>query len=165
MEAYNGWVLLHIIGVAGFLTAHGASTMLTFRVRKGSDPAKLGALLEFSGSTTAVMGVSLLLLLVGGVVAAFLHQLWGQWWLWSSLVLLILMSAVMTPLAAGYFNQVREAVGVQTYQQKKKGIEPSAPDPERLATLQASNRPMLIAAVGLGGLLLILFLMVYKPGS
>jgi hypothetical protein len=37
------------------------------------------------------------------------------------------------------------------------------PDAARLATLTASSRPMEIAAIGYGGLVLILWLMVLKP--
>ena len=163
MASYSGWVLLHIIGVAGFLIAHGASAVLTLRLKKESDPARIRALLDLSGGTVAMMGISTLLLLVGGVVATFVGHYWGQVWPWAAIAVLVLMMGVMTPIAAKYFNAVREAAGAQSYAMKKKGIEAGEPDPERLATLLASNRPYAIAALGYGGLLVILWLMVYKP--
>jgi hypothetical protein len=45
-----------------------------------------------------------------------------------------------------------------------KGAQPAEqPDAARLAALTASSRPMEIAAIGYGGLVLILWLMVMKP--
>jgi hypothetical protein len=165
MNTYNGWVLLHIIGVSGFLLAHGTSAVITLKIRKESDTSKIAAWLDLSVATPVMMIVSLLLLLIGGVVAAFVGHLWGQWWIWASLVLLILLFGLMTPLAANYFNQVRGALGIQTWSERRKGIDPPDPDPERFKQLQASGRPIWIAAVGYGTLLVILYLMVYKPGS
>ena len=46
----------------------------------------------------------------------------------------------------------------------RKGSQPAErPDAAKLAALTASSRPMEIAAIGYGGLVLILWLMVMKP--
>lgn len=163
MDGYRGWVFLHIIGVAGFLMAHGTSSILTLKLKKESDPTRIRALLDLSASTVAMMGISLLLLLVGGIVAASLGHYWGQFWIWATIAILVALLGGMTPLASGYFGQLREAAGAQSYAMKKKGIEPGEPDQARLNELLASNRPKLIAALGYGALFIILFLMVYKP--
>lgn len=161
---YRVIVFVHLVGVFGFLLAHGVSVVVAFRVRNERDPARIGALLELSSSSLGLMYTSLLVLLLSGVVAGFLGSWWGQAWIWAALGLLIVIMGAMYPLASAYYDRVREAVGVQTYAQKKKSIEPSAPaGAEEIEVLLHSPRPFLVAALGGIGLLAILWLMIFKP--
>ena len=65
--------------------------------------------------------------------------------------------------ASTWFADVRRAAG-QAYYVIGKGPQSAVPpDASRLATLAASSRPMEIAAIDYGGLVLILWLMVMKP--
>ncbi|HEX6208988.1 MAG TPA: hypothetical protein VF058_11615 [Actinomycetota bacterium] len=160
---YRWWVFLHVVGGFGFFMAHGASAMASIRLRTERSPERVKALLDLSSSSLGFMYVSLLLLLAGGIVSGFLGDWWGEGWIWTAIALLILIMGAMYGLASGYYNQVREAAGIQTYEQRKKGIEAGPPDPGRLDVLLSSSRPMVIMVVGFGGLLLILWLMILKP--
>jgi hypothetical protein len=72
------------------------------------------------------------------------------------------MSAAMNARASTWFRGLRRVAG-QAYE-TGKGAQPAVPlDGARLAALTASNWPMEIAAIGYGGLVLILWLMVMKP--
>ena len=45
---YNWWVFLHIAGVFAFLTAHGVSVGVAFKLRRERDPQRILALNELS---------------------------------------------------------------------------------------------------------------------
>ena len=157
-------MFLHLVGVFGFLVAHGSSALVAFRLRREREPSRVAALLDLSSSSLALLYLSLLLLLGAGIVAGFLGHWWGQAWIWTSLGLLIGLMIAMYALASTYYDRVRQAVGVQTYSQKRKGIAP-APQaaPEEIDAILRSPRPFLVAAIGGAGLLAILWLMMFKP--
>jgi hypothetical protein len=78
----------------------------------------------------------------------------------------VLVAAIfaMYLLASPYYNRVRVAVGVQTYDQKRKGIQPGPPAPAgEIHRLLRSPQPFLVMGTGTIALLVILWLMVYKP--
>jgi hypothetical protein len=76
-------------------------------------------------------------------------------------VIAIVIIGVMTPWGRFYLNKVREAVGVDV---KSGAIDASAPvDPARLDAAIKSGQPMLLAAIGFGGLVVLAYLMMFKP--
>ena len=81
---YQWWVFVHLAGVFGLLVSHGVSVAVTFRLRAERDPARAATLLEISSSTITAFYVSLAVLLLGGIVAAFDGGLWGYGWIWAS---------------------------------------------------------------------------------
>lgn len=161
---YRWWVFLHVVGGFGFFMAHGASAMAAIRLRQERDLDRVRALLDLSSASLGAMYVSLLLLLTGGIVAGFVGSWWGDGWIWTAIGVLLLLMGSMYGFASNYYNKVREAVGIQTYQQKKRGIEPGQPvAPEELAAILGTSRPLVLLAIGLVGLLVILWLMILKP--
>lgn len=163
-SGYDWWVFVHIVGAFGFFMAHGASAAIALKLRKERDLERVRALLDLSAATVGALYGSLLVLLAGGIVAGFVRHWWGQGWIWTAIGVLIALLVAMYALASTYYNGLREAAGIQTYEQKKKGIEPGPPvSPQELEVILGSSRPLLIAAIGFAGLLVILWLMVLKP--
>jgi hypothetical protein len=155
---YRWWVLLHIVGVVGFLTAHGVSMYVLYQVRAVDlDRGRILGLLTFSGSTTIPMYVSLLLLLVGGIAAGISGQWFSYWWIWVSLFVLLLTTAAMYGVAKPYFERLKAACAV-----RPSGV-PRVSDEELQQILDGPATTM-VAAIGGAGLLIILYLMVFKPG-
>ena len=148
---YLFWKYLHIVGGFGFVASHGATAAVSLRLRKEREPERIRALLELSRSTRSWMYVSLLVLLAGGIANGFLLHAWGRGWIWAAVILLALMIAAAFPLAVPYYKSVRLAV------------EAPEPDQEALAALLVSQRPIAIAVVETAGILVILWLMIYKP--
>lgn len=109
------------------------------------------------------MYVSVVLLLIAGIAAAFIAGLWGKGWIWAAIVLLVLLFAAMYARASTWFADVRRAAGQAYYVIGRGPQSAEPPDAAKLATLTASTRPMEIAAIGYGGLVLIVWLMVMKP--
>jgi hypothetical protein len=155
---YRWWVLLHIVGVAGFLSAHGVSMYVLYQVRAVDlDRGKILGLLTFSGSTTMPMYVSLLLLLVGGIAAGISGQWFSYWWIWVSLLVLLLTTAGMYVVAKPYFERLKAACEV-----RPSGV-PRVSD-EELGQILRGGATNAVAGIGAVGLLIILYLMVFKPG-
>jgi len=109
------------------------------------------------------MYVGLVILLIGGITAAFMAGLWGRGWIWTALALLIAMIAFMYARAMGYYGELRRAAGLGYYIPGRGGQPAGAADAGELARLLASSRPIELSAVGVIGLLAIIWLMVMKP--
>ncbi len=149
---YPWWRFVHVVGAFGFLAAHGATAAVALRLRKERDPAKIRALLGLSRSTRPWMYVSLLVLLAAGIVGGFLGHWWGQAWIWVALILLVVLLLAAFPLAVPYYMRVRKAVA-----------EDATTTPDELAELLMSPRPIVIAVVETAGIVVIVWLMVFKP--
>ena len=102
--------MLHILGVAIFLSAHGVSMWVAFKVRAERDRTRIETLLQLSGASVSLMYVGLLVLLVGGIVAGFRGHWFGFGWIWAALGLLAGISVVMMVVSSPYYRRVKEAV-------------------------------------------------------
>jgi hypothetical protein len=163
VEGLYPWVvLLHVIAAFTFALAHGVSAGVALKLRGERDVPRVQALLDLSRFATNGMYASIFVLLGAGITAAFVAGLWGKGWIWTAIVLLVVMFALMYARASTWFRDLRRAAG-QPYE-TGKGAQPAEPaNVAQLAALTASSRPMEIAAIGYGGLVLILWLMVMKP--
>lgn len=153
---YQWWVFLHIAGVFTFLVAHGVSVGVAFRLRRERDPRRIMALLDLSSWSISLMYIGILLLLTGGIVAGFVGDWWGSGWIWVSLGTLIVVIVSMYAVASGYYKRLRLIVGAMA-----DGSQ--AVSEEQLAGLLEGPRPWILAVIGFGGLLFILYLMLFKP--
>ena len=161
---YTWVVFLHVLAAFGFFLAHGASATVMLRVRGERDRARIHALLDLSNAAGGAMTVTFLLLLLMGIVAGFMRRWWGHGWIWVSLALLIALSIVMSLLGRLYFDRVRRAIGIATDDDRRKKLAPPLPvSPEELAVVLASGRPMALTVIGIGGLAVIVWLMMFKP--
>lgn len=160
-------VFLHVLSVFGFLIVHGASVAVAFRLRSERDRAGVRAILGLSNAYVGVMYTALAMILLTGILAGIAVGWWtsGRLWIWAALILLIAIIVAMYPLGVAHMDSLRRAVGVPTYADRKKdpsAIPPEASD-EELARLLASPRPMQAATVGLVGIAIITWLMMFKP--
>jgi hypothetical protein len=161
---YQWWVFLHIAGVFVFLVSHGVSVGVAFRLRGERDPRRIMALLDLSSWSISLMYVGILLLLAGGIVAGFLGpdqalggtSWWSSAWIWVSLGTLLVVIIAMYAMASGYYKRLRLIVGAMA-----NGSQ--AVSEEQLAGLLEGPRPWILAVIGFGGLLFILYLMLFKP--
>jgi hypothetical protein len=155
---------MHVLSVFGFLFAHGTSAAVMFKVRRECDVARIRALLDLSAGLGGAMAVTALLLFVTGLVAGFMGGWWGRGWIWVSLALFVGVSVVMSALGRPYLERVRRAAGAASAADQRRQREaPAALPAADLGAVLASGRPGLVAAVGLGGLVVITWLMMVKP--
>ena len=158
---YPWLVFLHVIGVFGFLMAHGVSAGVYFALRRERNVDRIRLLLQMSSGTVRVMGGSLLLLLATGVIAGFIGQWWSQGWIWLSLIMLIVIYVAMAALGSRRLNQVRQGIGLPSLYGQAPLAEPLSP--EELDALLNRAQPMRLAVIGFGGLAVIAWLMMFKP--
>jgi uncharacterized membrane protein len=164
MELYPWIVLAHVVGAFLFVFGHGASAFAAMRLRREREPSRVAAMLDVSAASYGAMGVGWLVLLLAGIVATFMAGLWGEVWLWASLVLFLVITGYMTPRAAGWARKVRVAVGVRpAFGYPKDAPDPTPASPEELEAILQSPRMFEVTAVGSIGLVVIIWLMVMKP--
>ncbi len=156
--ARQWWLLLHLAGVLVFVGAHGVSMFVLYRIRGERDRQRIADLIAFSGTSTRAMYIGLLILVIGGVGDALAFHLFSfsQGWLLLSIAILLITMGLMYGLAAPYFRRITAACEV-----RPSGV-PRVSD-EELEDLLRSGEAHVIAAVGVVGLLSILYLMLFKP--
>jgi hypothetical protein len=160
---YDWIVLLHIAGAFIFVIAHGASVWAVNAIRRETVTARIGALADLSAMSLTGAYVGLLLLLVGGIWAGIYNGFFAKAWIWTALVVFVVVSVAMYAIATPYFKRLRIALGKRTMGLPKDAPDPTpAPDAE-VAAIAAAAPAAVLNAVGAGGLLVILWLMVLKP--
>ena len=159
---YPLMVFLHVLGAFVFVLAHGASMLVAFRLRAEREPARVAALLELSSLGINVMYVGLSLLVLAGVVAGFMGDHWGRAWIWLAIGILLAVSVAMYALGTTFYARLRVAAGAKVPEQLAARYDPP-PTAADLELMLASNRPVILAAIGGIGLVLIIWLMVAKP--
>ena len=153
---YRWWVFVHVAGVFAFLAAHGVSMVVLFRLRRERDPGKVAGLLEISAASARFLYPSLVVLLGAGVVAGFLGHWWSQAWIWLAVAILVLATVAMFALATPYYRRVGTVARALVGGSRAVGQE-------QLDGLLGSDRPLWVAATGGAAILLILYLMLFKP--
>lgn len=147
------WVLfVHILSAFVFALAHGASTKVILKLRSEKDPERLAVLLDLSADYMNVLYGSLLVMILAGIGGGFIGKWWGSGWIWTGIVLLLGIASAMYSMATLPMSKLRKALGPAVHER-----------PEDLEARRAVIRPVLIAAIGYGGLAVIVWLMVFKP--
>jgi hypothetical protein len=150
------WLLfLHIASVLALLATHGASMAVLYAIRRERDRSRIMSLVQLSGQSVIPMYVSIVAIVVFGVLLASRLHLWGRTWIWLSIVVLIATIVLMGITARPYFARVKEAC-----QLRPSGV-PRISD-EELGDVLRSARAHVISAIGVIGLLTILYMMVFQ---
>jgi hypothetical protein len=158
--------LIHVLAALGLVLAHGASAAVAFKLRGERDRVRIGALVDLSNAYLNAFYLALLVVLAAGILSGIGAGYWtsGQLWIWASLIVFIAIVAGMYALAMPHFRDVRHALGMATFQDIRQGVAPPPPaDDRELAALLTSGRPMAVAAIGLVGIVVLVYLMVIKP--
>ncbi len=159
MEQFYSWfVFAHLAGLVLFAICHGASAFMAFRIRGERDPAIVASILQTGALSIGPMYVGLLLLIVGGLGAAAGLNLWGEPWVIASIVVFIAVLVLMYAIASPYYMALRKAL-----EERGPDGRPTM-EPAALARQLDTRRPEILALVGTVGLLLLVWLMVIKPG-
>ena len=160
---YPWIVLLHVVGAFLFVIAHGASAWAVNVIRRETQVPRIAALVALSASSLTLAYVGLLLLLVGGIWAGIYSDWFRFGWIWAALGAFLAIAILMYAIATPFFKRLRIALGERVMGMPKDAPTPApAPDGEILAIAGAAPANVL-NLVGLGGLLVILWLMVLKP--
>lgn len=160
------WLLvLHVLCVLAFLALHGVSMSVWWLVRRERDRARLVPMLDLSRASIMPMSVAGLLLIVSGILVGIAGGWWfnGQWWLWASIGLLVVIVAVMTPLVAIPMSGMRRGLGMADQADARSGVSPVPVDDAALDQLLLDRRPVIGGSVAIAGIVPITWLMESKP--
>jgi hypothetical protein len=158
-EFYPWFVFTHLAGLVLFAISHGASAFMAFRLRSAPDVPTARTLLGLGQLSIGPMYIGLLLLIVGGLGAAWIANLWGRPWLIASIIVFIAVLLVMWAVASPYYMSLRKSVE----DPRTDGQPPVAW--EALHGQLDNRRPEILLSTGTIGLLLLVWLMVIKPGG
>jgi hypothetical protein len=140
---------LHLVGLAIFLLGHGVSAGSSLVLRRPLSDAVRASLLQLSIRGNFASFPGLALLLITGVWMGFLGSWWHWGWIWTAIVVLVAVAVAMSAQSVPY-HKAREAVGG------------SKPEGELESQLKHA-RPVVMAVIGSVGLVILIFLMVFKP--
>jgi hypothetical protein len=158
MDLYPWVVFVHAASFLLWFFFHGAAVGVAFALKGESDPARVRMLHDMSKrSVGAPTTVIFLVGLIAGIIAAFVGGHWGQLWIWISLVTLVLIAGLMTPLGSMKLRKIGAAAGIPA---KDGTVNEDVDEMRRL--IDAWN-PVPLAAIGFGGFLVILWLMLTRP--
>lgn len=160
---YRWIVFLHLVSVFAFLLAHGIAVGVALKLRGERDRTRITALLDLSSRWLMVVHASVLAIIATGVGLGFMGGFWGRGWIWVSLGVLVALYAAMGFLGTSFYDGIRLAVGAIPVYGSKRTETPEAAEDATLEALLTSGRPILLTVIGIGGLLVILWLMIFKP--
>ena len=163
MDLYGWVVVAHVSAVILLFAAHGVSMFTMFRVRTERDRTRLAAILDLSSSSLALAGIGLVLAFILGIVAAVMGGHFSRFWPWASIIVLVVVTLAMTPMAAIPMNKVRRTLAMPIAGDKGKDLVLTPGTDEELAQAIAGIRPEITAAIGAAGVLILVWLMRAKP--
>ena len=156
---YNWVVFLHVTVIFIFLIQHAVEIFVTFKLREQKDPEGIFAAYSFMlNNNSRNLRITYLLIILTGAVAGFIARWWKQGWMWSALGVMILIWIVMYHFGGRYLT----AVDAITDQALKSKAEPSAMDKFR-QDLKSRREPEIMTITSVIGMLIILWLMMFKP--
>jgi hypothetical protein len=155
VDMYQWFVFTHLVGLVLFVFAHGASAFAAYQIRALRDPMAIGGYLTLSQQAVRTSYAGLLLLVIGGAGAATINGFWSQLWVWSSVIVLLLVTFAMYAVGTRYYVRLRQMLGAS------EGNPPISK--EALAAYLNSRVPDALSGIGGLGFLILIWLMVMKP--
>jgi len=154
------WVVyLHVIVIFLFLIQHAVDIFVTFRLRDQKEPDGIYATYSFMlDNNTRNLRITFSLIILTGIAAGFISTWWKQGWMWTALGVMILIWIIMKRVAPVYLT----AVDNIAESAMKNKADPTAIEKFR-KDLQARREPEIMAGTSVFGLLIIVWLMMFKP--
>lgn len=157
---YPFFVFVHVSSAFVFMLAHGATATVMYRLRVEREPAALRTLFAVRDAADLPFSVSAGIMLLSGIGLAFLGKWWRAGWIWASLAGFLMITVVMSLLGRAYFEQARALLEAG---EAEGSSAPTGAFTEEISSVLASGRPHLLMAVGVGGFIAIVYLMMFKP--
>ena len=141
---YQWIVFIHIASVLGLLLVHPVT--VAFHLKQERDDTRIRELLEVSEAASTLRWVFFGLVILSGVALGFLGSWWSSVWIWAALVIFVLIGVVMNLYGGRMIDRIADTR-----------------DDTEMERLLSRFRPWILAVTGAGGLLVILYLMLFKP--
>jgi hypothetical protein len=156
-------IFLHVLAALTFFLAHGTSAAMAFKIRKETDFARIGAMLDLSWSTMILMFVSFLIMGLTGLILPFLIHIWNKGYIWVSIVLMLFVAIYMAVFNETRYKQLRRLVGLPYMKGGKELPAESPSSSEEVAALLNKTGVTSLVVVGYIIPAVVLWLMIFKP--
>jgi len=141
---YQWIVFIHIASVLGLLLVHPVT--VAFHLKEERNDTRIRELLEVSEAASTLRWIFFGLTIASGLVLGFMGSFWGTMWIWAALVIFVAIGLVMNLYGGRTIDRIADTR-----------------DDAEMERLLTRFRPGILAVTGAGGLLLILYLMLFKP--
>lgn len=162
---YRILLFAHVASVVAFLLFHGATASVMFAMKRAPENEQIKGLLAVRKRIENWWGIPMMLLLITGVALAFMGRWWGHAWVWISIGLFVVILFAMSGFGRLYLDRIAHAIDPDQNSSPMKnedrgGVKATQ---DELATLLRRGRPAMLSVIGIVGLALILWLMMFKP--
>ena len=156
---------LHVFSAFAFFLIHGATAAAMFALKRERDAKRVEGWLIIRDFATKWMGIPLAILFISGIVMGFMGRWWNQTWIWLAIGVFLAISFLMSGFGRPYHDRLWHAIDPQGHAPptKKEKRRSSPATTEEIVGLLAKGRPMLLTVIGIVGLGVILWLMMFKP--
>jgi hypothetical protein len=157
---YQWLLFLHIGSVLVFMLAHGVQVTVTWKKRWEKDPARNQALFEALPGGTWTLRLPIVGVIGSGLILVAFLGVWTQWWIWLSLLLLIVIWVTMWRWGGGYYNLIQETA------ERAIAAAGTPDEPAARADFDKARldwRTPAMTVVGILGVAAILWLMIFRP--
>jgi 4-hydroxybenzoate polyprenyltransferase len=141
---YRWIVFIHIASVLGLLIVHPVT--VAFHLKQERNDIRIRELLEVTEAASTLRWIFFGLVILSGVALGFLGSWWSNAWIWAALVIFVLIGLVMNLYGGRTIDRIADTR-----------------DDAEMERLLARFRPWILGVTGAGGLLVILYLMLFKP--
>ena len=141
---YQWVVLLHIASVLGLLVVHPVT--VAFHLKEERDDTRIRELLEVTEAATTLRWAFFGLTIATGLLLALMGGFLGVFWMWAALVIFVAIGVVMHLYGGRTIDRIADTR-----------------DDKEMERLLTGFKPMILAVSGVGGLLVVLYLMLFKP--
>jgi hypothetical protein len=141
---YQWIVFIHIASVLGLLIVHPVT--IAFHLKEERVDVRIRELLEVTESASRLRWIFFALIIGSGILLGFLGSWLGSTWIWIALVLFVAIGVVMNRYGGRTIDRIADTA-----------------DDAEMERLLAAFDPWILAVSGVGGLLLVLYLMLFKP--
>jgi len=165
MLALVPWlVFLHVLSALLFFLAHGTSVAVAFQIRRETDLERIRAMLDLSGSTVMVMSIMFLLMGITGLIMPFLLEIWNKGWIWTSIILMVIVVLQMGFRSSRHYHELRRLMGMAyLVSGKPHPAEPPVGREEAISYISDKLKVGELVGVGIIIPIIVLWLMVFKP--
>ena len=156
-------VFLHTLSAFTFFLAHGTSVAMAFKIRSETNFDRIRAMLDLSASTVMVMFYSFLVMGLTGLVMPFILKIWNKGWVWTSIVLMVVVFFRMVMMNETRYKILRKLIGLPYMQGSKEFPAESASSQAEVEAYLKKLPVGELVVVGYGIPIFVLWLMVFKP--
>jgi 4-hydroxybenzoate polyprenyltransferase len=142
---YQWIIFIHIASVMGLLLVHPVT--VAFHMKEERDNTRIRELLEVSEAASVLRWAFFGMTLGSGVLLGLMGSWWGGAWIWAALAIFVAIGVVMNLYGGRTIDRIADTR-----------------DDAEMERLLTQFRPWILAVTGTGGLLLVLYLMLFKPG-